>query len=92
MNQNGIEDPHTSSTNEFLAILNSTRKKQIIIDESEYLILKEIRRMRIEQKHCQKMIGYRDGKLLMYTVNLETTFDVRTHATLPIAPIDKTGL
>lgn len=67
MAQNAIEDAQTNST--FLAILRTTEHvKQIQITEDEYLALKRLRQMRVEQKHTPVQFGYWDGKLHCYDV------------------------
>lgn len=70
------DDPKTMTT--FQAILNSTRKKEIIITEDEYDALKELRRMKAEERHCMKMFGCRDGKLCFYDVKLTNSVELKT--------------
>lgn len=67
MSANVIDDPNTSNT--FKAIIRSLGNvKEIMITEDEYLALKELRRMRIEQRHTMIQFAYRDGKMLCYSV------------------------
>lgn len=70
------DDPRT--TNTFLAILHSTHKKEIVITEDEYDALKELRRMKAEERHCMKMFGCRDGKLCFYDVKLTNTVELKS--------------
>ena len=82
--------------NSFLAILRTTEKKQIHITDMEYALLKEVRRMMNEKRHCQVLVGFQDGKLKLSEVNLITTFGVdKQIATDKLGvdkQIDKTGI
>jgi hypothetical protein len=66
------------SDNPFVAVLRSSANKQIVLDEAEYAILKELRRIRLERKHCHLQVGYRDGKYTLYEVKLISSFGIDT--------------
>lgn len=67
MAENVRDDPNT--TNTFKAMVRSFGNvKEIQITEDEYLALKELRKMRVEQKHTPIQFGYWDGKLHCYKV------------------------
>lgn len=94
MNDNVPADPNSSNT--FLAILRSTKTKEIHITQAEYETIRQIRLMLSARRHCQVLLGYRDGKLYLSEVNLVTSFEVAALGEPLKKPLDngkeKTGI
>ncbi len=63
--------PHT---NTFAAIVRAPVRQEITLDEQEYEMLKEIKRIRQECKLCQVLVGFREERILLSRVNLINTF------------------
>jgi len=71
------ETTYQRPVNTFLAITRKAdSESKIILTEAEWAIIKEMRRIQHNQKHCQLQIGWRDGRFTLYTVNLISTFGV----------------
>lgn len=64
--------PHVENT--FRAIIKASESISVEISENEYKIIKEMRRLFDLGKHHQLVIGQRDGKFLIYHINLHTSF------------------
>lgn len=60
--------------NTFQAIIKSTEYTPVEITENEYKLIKELRRLFDLGKHHQMMVGQREGKYLIYHINLHTSF------------------
>ena len=74
---NDAETTYQQPINTFLAITRKADSEaRIVLTESEWAIIKEMRRIQNNQKHCQLQIGYRDGRFTLYAVNLISTFGV----------------
>lgn len=57
----------------FQAIVASSTPRKVLISETEYALLQELRNLFDKGKHHLMQIGYRDGKYFVYHVCLHTT-------------------
>jgi len=71
------ETTYQRPVNTFLAITRKAESEsKIVLTELEWSVIKEMRRIERNQKHCQLLIGYRGERFMLYTVNLISTFGV----------------
>jgi hypothetical protein len=71
------ETTYQQPANTFLAITRkSDDETKITLSDAEWAVVKEMRRIRHNQRHCQLQISYRDDRFMIYTVNLISTFGV----------------
>ena len=74
---NDADTTYQQPVNTFLAITRKVdSESKIVLTESEWAIVKEVRRIKNEARHCQILIGFREERFMLYRVNLSGTFGV----------------